>query len=236
MCIYTYTIYSSALICFSVFRFLSRWPTPLSPRLSPTPLTKPPGTRISGLGLGSGLTRSVYPSIWTCIHALLCFRLSILSSQWPTSLASTPWHIPLTKPPGTRISGVGLGSGLTRSVYPSIWTCIYTHFSVSLVIEFSRYGWPLPPRPPSLLLDWTLTVYRPICLFIYINMYNVYTRTSLFLWSSISLLAMTDLSRVKSRRGEHLCARAIQIPAATEVSKLSTTAIHFHGLSALCRW
>ena len=33
----------------------------------------------------------------------------------------------------------------------------------------------------------------------------------------------------------HLCARAIQIAAATEVSKLITTAIHFHGLSALCR-
>ena len=39
----------------------------------------------------------------------------------------------------------------------------------------------------------------------------------------------------KSRRGEHLCARAIQIAAATEVSKLSTTAIHLHGLCALCK-
>jgi len=31
----------------------------------------------------------------------------------------------------------------------------------------------------------------------------------------------------KSRRGEHLCARAIQISTETEVAKLSTTAIHF---------
>jgi len=49
------------------------------------------------------------------------------------------------------------------------------------------------------------------------------------------IVVSSDFSLSKSRRGEHLCARAIQIAAATEVSKLSTTAIHFHGLSALCR-
>jgi len=40
----------------------------------------------------------------------------------------------------------------------------------------------------------------------------------------------------KSRRGEHLCARAIQISTETEVAKLSTTAIHFHGVFAMFMW